>query len=99
MHGETAKSLDNLGQVLRLQHQYGEAANCHLQSIDPFTRAGNECEARNVEINLQTMFHLADQPVDAERVEELTRILEEAGDPRAEKGRKLLVELGLAPGG
>lgn len=40
------------------------------------------------------MFHLSGQSVDLDRVMELTRYLEEAGDPRAEKGRKLLGELG-----
>jgi hypothetical protein len=39
------------------------------------------------------MFYLSGQKVDLEKVKELTRILEEAGDRRAEKGHKLLKEL------
>ena len=45
-----------------------------------------------MELNLHTLFQLSGQPVAVERVKELTRILEEAGDQRAEKGRNLLAQ-------
>jgi hypothetical protein len=39
------------------------------------------------------MYHLSAQKVDVDRVKELTRILEEAGTPKAEKGKRLLKDL------
>ncbi len=50
-------------------------------------------QAANSEMNLQTVYHLSGQMVDVERVKALTRILEEAGDKRAEKGHKILKEI------
>ena len=38
------------------------------------------------------MFYLSGQKVDLEKVKELNRILEEAGDTRAEKGHDLLTK-------
>ena len=50
-------------------------------------KAGQSVEVANAEMNLQVMFQLSGQEVDRERVEELIRILEQANDKRAEKGR------------
>ncbi len=58
-----------------------------------FGKAPNLVETANAELNLQTMYHLSGQKVGLERVEELTRIFEEAGSPKAEKWKKLLEEL------
>ncbi len=41
-------------------------------------------------LNLQTMFHLSGQKVDLDKVKELTLILENTDDSRAEKGHRLL---------
>lgn len=72
----------------------------YRQGVDLFSQIGVAVEAANTELNLLTMYQLAGQEdgktwpkVDAARVKELTRILEEAGDRRAEKGRKLLDEM------
>jgi tetratricopeptide (TPR) repeat protein len=65
----------------------------YRQAQELFRQAGQPLEAANVEINLQILFHLSGQSVDIDRVKELTRLLEEAGDKRAEKGRKLLGQL------
>jgi hypothetical protein len=61
--------------------------------MELFTQAGEDREVVNSEINLLVVRHLAGKYVERERLAELTRILEEAGDFRAEKGRKLLAEL------
>jgi len=78
-----------------------EDAGAHYrQAVELFGQIGAVVEAANVELNLLTMFWLLGledgktwAKVDEARVKELTRILEEAGDRRAEKGRKLLDEM------
>ncbi len=62
-------------------------------SLKLLAQLSNSIETVNVELNLQTMFHLSGQKVDIDRVKEITKILEEANDPRAEKGKKLLESL------
>jgi hypothetical protein len=70
------------------------------RSIELFRKHGDTVETANVELNLLTMYWFAGledgntwPKVDAGWVKELTRILEEAGDRRAEKGHKLLEEM------
>jgi hypothetical protein len=72
---------------------WAEAAEHYRRSMELFRQVDRKLEADNVELNLQTLFHLSGQPVDVERVKELTRLLEEAKDPRADKGRNLLAQL------
>ena len=73
--------------------RWQDAENHYRQAIDLLVEAQEQINAANVELNLQKVFHLSEQPVDVEKVKELTSVLEAAGDPRAEKGRKLLQEL------
>lgn len=90
----TATSANELAFHTDVPAQNWPEAEAHYrQAIDLFTCAGAELEAWNVELNLQSLFHISGQPVDVMRVEELTRYLEEASNPRAEKGRKLLAEV------
>ena len=70
-----------------------EAEFHYRKSIELFGNLQAPLEADNVELNLQILFHLSGEPVDLARVKELTRILEEVGDKRAEKGHKLVKEL------
>jgi hypothetical protein len=72
----------------------------YSQSIKFFQQIGNTVETTNVELNLLKMYWLAGledgttwPKVDEARVKELTRILEEAGDRRAENGHRLLDEM------
>jgi hypothetical protein len=65
----------------------------YRRSIELFQHVDQPLEAANVELNLQVIFHLSGQPVDVERVKELTRILEKARDKRVQKGRELLSHL------
>lgn len=51
-------------------------------------------EAANMELNLIKMYHISGRPVDVNTVKELIKILEDAGDARAEKKRVFLEELG-----
>lgn len=53
-------------------------------------------EAANMELNLLRMYHLSGRPVDVNRVKELIKVLEDAGDQRAEKKRAFLEELDQA---
>ena len=73
--------------------RWQDAENHYRQAIDLYVEAHNQIEAANVELNLQKVFQLSGQPVDVEKVKEMTSVLDAAGDPRAEKGRKLLQEL------
>lgn len=68
-----------------------EAEEHYRKAVALFSKVPQPVEAANVEVNLQTMYHLSGQRMDMTRVRELTRILEEAGDRRAEKGRRLLI--------
>jgi nephrocystin-3 len=70
-----------------------EAEFRYRKSIELFKKLQNPVETANVELNLQSLFHLSGQNLDIEKVKELTRILQEAGDSRVEKGHKLLKEL------
>ncbi len=78
-----------------------KSAEAHYRkAIEIFKSAQDQKETANAELNLQTMYWLAGKEdgnmrenVAEERVQELTEILEDAGDPRAEKGHKLLREL------
>jgi nephrocystin-3 len=70
-----------------------QAAYHYHRAIECFSRVPDRIQVTNAELNLQTMFWLSGQQVDLARVRELTEILEEAGDPRVEKGRRLLKEL------
>jgi tetratricopeptide (TPR) repeat protein len=72
---------------------WNEAEYHYRQSLDLFKKAGDSVSAANVELDLQTLFHLSGQPVDLVRVRELTSILENAKDKRAEKGQRLLRKL------
>jgi len=75
--------------------QNWSSAEVHYsRSIGLFQQADQPIEKENVELNLQTTFHLSGQAVDMQRVKELTQVLEDAGDQRAEKGHKLLMEYG-----
>ncbi|MBI4690647.1 MAG: tetratricopeptide repeat protein, partial [Nitrospirae bacterium] len=70
-----------------------EAEFHYRKAIELFNRIPDSIQTANSELNLQAMFYLSGQKVDLSRVEELTKILEEAGDKRAEKGYGLLKEL------
>jgi tetratricopeptide (TPR) repeat protein len=70
-----------------------EAEHHYFQALDIFERIGRNKEAANVELNLQVMFNLSGQSVDIARVRELIHSLEEADDPRAQKGQELLAQL------
>lgn len=65
----------------------------YRKAIEIFNRIPDSVQTVNSELNLQTIFHLSGQKVDVEKIIELTQILEEAGDTRAEKGYRLLKEL------
>lgn len=69
------------------------AAYHYRRAIELFNGVADRIGAANAEVNLQITYHLSGQQVDLERVKEVTRILEEAGSPRAEKGKRLLREL------
>jgi hypothetical protein len=64
----------------------------YRKAIGLFKMVRNQVEAANAELNLFTMFRLSGQKVDISRVKELTQILKQAGDKRAEKGYKILKE-------
>ena len=66
----------------------------YRRALELFQQLGQNIEVANVELNLQTLFRLSGQAMDIGRVKELTRLLEEAGDQRAEMGRKLLAKIG-----
>lgn len=70
-----------------------EAEDHYKKAVELFSKVPDKIEAANAELNLQTMYHLSRQQVELERVKELTRILEEAGSPKAEKGKRLLKDL------
>jgi nephrocystin-3 len=87
-------SHNELASHTEIPAQNWPAAEDHYRrSMELFQHVDQPLEAANVELNLQTLFHLSGRKVDAERVKELTRILEEAGDQRAQKGRDLLAHL------
>lgn len=65
----------------------------YRQAIELFKRVSNPQEVTNAGLNLQTLFWLSGQSVDLVKVKELTKVLEEAKDKRAEKGYKLIKEL------
>jgi len=75
------------------EKRWEKAEHYYQQAIDLFSRASNPIESANAELNLQTMYSISGQKVDLERVRELTQILEEAENPNAEKGQKLLTGL------
>jgi tetratricopeptide (TPR) repeat protein len=71
-----------------------KAANHHYrQAIGFFIRSSNPLEATNAELNLMVMLRSSGQEVGLDRIRELTRKMEEAGDKRAVKGQRLLQEL------
>jgi nephrocystin-3 len=70
--------------------RWKEAENHYRRAIELFHTASDKVNGADVELNLQTLHQLSGQPVDRFKVEESTRILEEAGDQRAEKGHRLL---------
>ncbi|MEJ2647982.1 MAG: tetratricopeptide repeat protein, partial [Sedimentisphaerales bacterium] len=82
-------------------HKYVPAMNWndaelhYRQSIELFNQSNAAVEAANVEINLQTLFHLSGKPVNIDKIRKLTDMLEKAGDHRAKKGLKLLAELAV----
>jgi len=69
---------------------WSSAETHYRQAMTRYQQAGQEIQSVNSELNLQVMFHLSGQLVDVERVKELTRILDQANDPRAKKGHQLL---------
>ena len=75
------------------EKNWKDAEHYYQKAIVLFNKVPDPVQAANSEMNLQTMYHLSDQPVDVERVKALTRILEEAKDKRAEKGHKILKEI------
>jgi tetratricopeptide (TPR) repeat protein len=70
--------------------EWDQAASHYQRSLELFEQLREPVEVANVGLNLQTLSRLSGRPVDVSRVRDLTRILEEAGDRRAEKGHKLL---------
>jgi len=70
-----------------------EAEYHYKKAIDLFNKIPDHTAAANAELNLKTMYYLSGQKVDLERVKELTRILEDVGSPKAEKGKRLLKDL------
>ena len=77
--------------------EWAEAEAHYQGASDLFARLDMPIEVANVGLNLQTLYQLSGRPVDAPRVRELTKILEQAGDRRAEKGHKLLKALSGIP--
>ena len=70
------------------------SAEAHYrQAMARYHQAEQEIESANAELNLQIMFHLSKQPVDAGRVKELTEVLKQANEPRAGKGHDLLLKI------
>ena len=99
-HG--AASHGNIASHTNVPEENWKGAEYHYQKSITFyfKELKNPLETANIELNLLTMYWLASNEcgvkwpkVDKEKVKELTRILEEAGDKRAEKGQKLLEEL------
>jgi hypothetical protein len=88
-----AYSLDSLAQIYLDEGRYGEAEPLYCRALELFQHAGQAIEAANVELSLQTLFHLSGKSVDIALVRELTHILEKAEDQRAQKGRNLLTQL------
>jgi len=65
-----------------------KAAESHYRkAMELFDRAEQPIEAVNSELNIQSLYHLSGKAVDLDRVSEITRLLEEAGDQRKEKGK------------
>jgi len=75
------------------ERNWKEAEHYYKKAIEIFRKINNPVHAANSEMNLQVMYHLSGQTVDVDRVKELTKILEDAGDKRAEKGQKILKEI------
>ena len=71
--------------------QSWQKAKYHYQrAIELFSKIPDPILKANSELNLQTTYHLSGQKVDIAKVKEAAKILDEAGDPRAAKGDRLL---------
>ncbi len=92
-HPHVAISLNNLADLYLNQGRFDEAEPLFLRALAILHKIPLPLESANVGINLQIMYHRSGKPVDKDRVEESTLILEDAGDPRAEGGRLLLAKL------
>jgi tetratricopeptide (TPR) repeat protein len=77
--------------------EWAEAEYHYQRSLEFFEQLGSSIEVANIGLNLQTLYFLAGRPVDLAKVREFTRLLEESGDRRAEKGHKLLKALSGIP--
>ncbi len=69
------------------------AEDHYIKAMELFSKSEDQLEMINAELNLQIMYKLSGQKYDLERINEMTESLEEAGDDRAEKGRKILEDL------
>ncbi len=86
--------------MLRDKGVFEEAETLLNNALEIHRKMGNGLHVANVELNLQMVFHKSGSPVDIEAVENATKVLQDAGDSRAEKGTKLLSEIeGTPPGG
>jgi len=77
------------------KEDWGNALSYYQDAIKIMCGLQYEIELVNMKLNLQTVKHKAPYlNADYEEVERLTRLLENANDKRAEKGRKILSEIG-----
>ena len=87
--------------------KWGEAAENYEKAITIIKKSEIPVEIANMELNLQVVYFRSGQQVDLEKVKQLTKIIETAGDSRAKKGyyimkghrsefRKVLLQLFFA---
>ena len=89
-----AISHNNLAHDTYVLEKYWNKAEYHYrESIDLFKKIQDFVETANVELNLQIMYYLSGQTVNIDKIKEVTQVLANAGDKRAEKGFNLIDKL------